>query len=194
MCKRDQSTKTCFKNLFPRPALMAAVSFTLAGRMTAQTFTTLYSFGSADGGDSHGGLIISGHILYGTTANYGRLDHGTVFGVNTDGAGFTILHNFAGSDGANPSATLLLADNTLFGTAYYGGSSGWGTLFKLNTDGTGFTTLHSFTRPNLSGNYANSDGVYPNAGLILSGNILYGAASGGGSSGKGTVFKLNTDG
>src|SRR5438445_302125 len=37
-------------------------------------------------------------------------------------------------------------------------------------------------------------GVNPHAGLILSGNTLYGTASGGGSSFNGTVFKVNTDG
>ena len=40
----------------------------------------------------------------------------------------------------------------------------------------------------------NSDGAYPHAGLILSGNTLYGTAYGGGSSGNGTVFAVNTDG
>src|SRR5260221_14692225 len=40
----------------------------------------------------------------------------------------------------------------------------------------------------------NSDGAYPNAGLILSGNTLYGTASQGGSYGWGTVFAVNTDG
>ena len=44
-----------------------------------------------------------------------------------------------------------------------------------------FTNLHSF-------NY--SDGVRPTAGLILSGNTLYGTAIVGGSSGQGTVFSL----
>jgi uncharacterized repeat protein (TIGR03803 family) len=49
-----------------------------------------------------------------------------------------------------------------------------------------FTTLHSFT--------FGSDGANSEAGLILSGNTLYGTASGGGNSGYGTVFKVNTDG
>src|ERR1035437_5539043 len=49
-----------------------------------------------------------------------------------------------------------------------------------------FTTLHSFTGGN--------DGAYPDAGLILSGNTLYGTAYYGGSSAYGTVFKLNADG
>src|SRR5438552_1420912 len=34
----------------------------------------------------------------------------------------------------------------------------------------------------------------PSAGLDLSGNTLYGTTTGGGSSGKGTVFAVNTDG
>src|SRR2546425_1152833 len=48
-----------------------------------------------------------------------------------------------------------------------------------------FTTLHSFT---------GSDGAVPLAGLILSGNTLYGTARDGGSGGNGTVFAVNTDG
>jgi uncharacterized repeat protein (TIGR03803 family) len=53
----------------------------------------------------------------------------------------------------------------------------------MNTDGTGYTVLKSFT---------NNDG--PNAGLILSGGTLYGTTYMGGSSGDGTVFKMNTNG
>jgi uncharacterized repeat protein (TIGR03803 family) len=48
-----------------------------------------------------------------------------------------------------------------------------------------FTPLHSFT--------GGSDGANPDAGLILSGNTLYGTTSVGGPSGYGTVFKVNTD-
>ncbi len=56
-------------------------------------------------------------------------------------------------------------------------------------------TLHAFTvlSTNLS-NATNSDGAKPQAGLILSGNTLYGTASGGGNAGLGTVFAVNTDG
>ena len=78
------------------------------------------------------------------------------------------------SDGANPYAGLILSGNTLYGTACGGGSSGNGTVFAVNTDGTGFTNLHSFTHLVLPG--TNSDGANPYAGLILSGNTLYGTA------------------
>src|SRR5438552_8314630 len=97
------------------------------------------------------------------------------------------LHNFTGNDGARPEAGLILSGNTLYATAAEGGSSGNGTVFAVNTDGTSFTNLHIFTA--LSGPLsANSDGAFPDTGLILSDNILYGTAYYGGSSGNGTVF------
>src|SRR5712671_4684075 len=102
---------------------------------------------------------------------------------------FTTLHSFEGSsDGAVPYGGLILSGNTLYGTA--------STVFAVNTDGTGFTTLYTFTASstNSSGVYTNSDGADPYAGLILSGNTLYGTAEYGGRSGYGTVFAVNTDG
>src|ERR1039457_4475683 len=56
-----------------------------------------------------------------------------------------------------------------------------------------FTTLHSFTALDQT-YYTNGDGRYPSCTLVLSGNVLYGTASGGGSSGNGTVFAVNTNG
>jgi uncharacterized repeat protein (TIGR03803 family) len=95
------------------------------------------------------------------------------------------------SDGSIPQAGLLLAGTTLYGSASGGGASGNGTLFKLNLDGSGFANLHNFT-DSISG--MNSDGYSPMSGLILSGNTLYGSANSGGTSGDGTLFKINTDG
>ena len=64
-------------------------------------------------------------------------------------------------------------------------------MFAVNTDGTGFTNLYNFTIW-VSG--INNDGAQPEAGLILSGNTLYGTTYGGGTNGDGTVFAINTDG
>src|SRR5204863_3830097 len=117
-------------------------------------FTRLHDFAPTDssgGTNSDGyfpsaGLLVSGSTLYGTARMGGTLGPGTVFAVNTDGAGFTTLHNFsAGSDGAFPQAALILSGDTLYGTAPQGGSSGPGTVFAVNSDGPGLTTLHSFT-------------------------------------------------
>jgi uncharacterized repeat protein (TIGR03803 family) len=158
-------------------------------------FTILYSFaGGNDGANPQGGLILSGNTLYGTATVGGSSDNGTVYKVSTNGTGFGTLHSFTAidltyftnSDGAIPEGSLILSGSTLYGTANGGGSSNYGTVFAVNTGGTGFKNLHSFT--------GGSDGAKPYAGLILSGNTLYGTAYGGGSLGKGTAFAVNTNG
>ena len=77
-----------------------------------------------------------------------------------------------------------------------GGSyNGNGTVFAINTDGTGFTNLYTVLR---HGSPAiilpTATEAIPHAGLILSGNTLYGTAYDGGTYGNGTVFAVNTNG
>jgi len=132
-------------------------------------------------------LKLSDSTLYGAAAFGGYVGNGTLFKVNTDGSGFTNLYNFTyTSNGVNPHTRLILSGSTLYGTAQNGGSSGKGTVFAINTDGSSFTNLHSFS--------GGSDGAYPRAALVLSGNTLYGAVSEGGTSGAGTLFSVRTDG
>ena len=196
--------------------LIGGLNLIPAGRVTAQTFTTLYSF-SANGTNSSGAftnrdganpyarltVAANGNIRYGTASLGGSSGAGTVFAVNLDGTGFTNLYSFTAgstnasgdytnSDGIGPWAGLILAGNTLYGTAYHGGRFGEGTVFAINTDGTGFTNLHSFSA---TGAFEiNQDGTYPNAELILFGDTLYGTASRGGSAGLGAVFSVKRDG
>src|SRR5208283_4630418 len=109
------------KNLFLLPTLIAGLGLMLAGRVTAQTFTTLHSFTAldpytgttnSDGANPYAGLILSRNTLYGTAEDGGSSGNGTVFAVNTDGTGFTNLYSFTptpapaytNSDGANPWA------------------------------------------------------------------------------------------
>jgi uncharacterized repeat protein (TIGR03803 family) len=163
------------------------------------SFTTIYSFTAytsgtnSDGASPLGRLVLSGDTLYGTTSAGGVANgFGSIFKVNTDGTGFTTLHLFGVSgvsDPAFPMAGLVLSGSTLYGTTEAGGGSGAsGTVFMIDTSGTGFAALHTFSAI-VSG--TNSDGAHPKASLVLSGNILYGTASSGGLSGKGTVFSLN---
>src|SRR5260370_42024526 len=81
---------------------------------------------------------------------------------------YSYTANGTNSDGATPAAGLITnsSGNTLYGTTFGGGTWGYGTVFKVNTDGTVFTNLHSFTAPSASPPYGNSDGTYPQAGLI----------------------------
>ena len=159
-------------------------------------FTNLHTFTATatnDGANPYAGLILSSNTLYGTAYSGGDSGNGTVFAVNTNGAGMTNLHYFSAvdfatetnNDGANPYAGLALVGKTLYGTTVFGGSSAVGTVFAVNTDGTGFTNLHSFT---------GLDGTAPLGTLVLSGNTLYGTTKGDAVVSDGTVFAINTDG
>jgi uncharacterized repeat protein (TIGR03803 family) len=114
-----------------------------------------------------------------------------VFKIGIDGTGFAVLKEFSHADGHQPLGKLVLHAGVLYGTTWSGGSSTNGTVFRLNTNGTEFAVLKHFTSEI---NWTNSDGVAPNAELVLSGNTLYGTTQYGGKQAGGTVFKLNTDG
>jgi uncharacterized repeat protein (TIGR03803 family) len=172
-------------------------------------FTTLHSFALAaasptletnsDGASPSGSLVLSGNTLYGTATLDGINGAGTVFALSTNGTAFSVLHTFAislylvgeftNSDGINPNGSLVLSGNTLYGSADYGGTNGEGTVFALSTNGAALI-IHAFTV--LAGSPStNSDGASPVAGLVLSGNTLYGTTSAGGRNGAGTVFSLS---
>lgn len=169
------------------------------------TFSALYDFtaldpsnpdfsANTDGAYPIAGLVLDGNMLYGAADSGGDSGGGTLFAINSDGTGFLTLHSFTfAGDQAAPDASMVLAGGALYGTSHHGASTGFGTVFKVKTDGNDFETLHTFS-PLDPATGTNSDGVYPSGGLTLLGNTLYGTASGGGLSGSGTVFKLNTDG
>lgn len=154
-------------------------------------YTNFYSFNGGDGMHPESALVFSGQRLYGTTTDGGGLfAQGTVFAINKDGSGFASLHTFTFSDGSTPRAGLTLSGNTLYGVTLFGPPIFEGTIFSLNTDGTGFTNLYFFSEFSDAAR-TNYDGANPQAGLIISGNTLYGTASAGGVNGHGTIFKLS---
>jgi hypothetical protein len=155
--------------------LPAGLGLMLAGRASAQTFTTLYSF---DWVGPYAEMVLSGNTLYGT-ARGGAFD--TVFAINTDGTGFTNIYSvdYTREYGEAWLSGLILSGNTLYGNAVQSlldpmedGSFFEG--FAVNTDGTGFTNIYSFTSDSDVG------GLSRLAGLILSGNTLYGTGYWGG--------------
>jgi uncharacterized repeat protein (TIGR03803 family) len=166
-------------------------------------FVSLYQFGGGDGETPRCGVVLSGNTLYGTTSGGGN-GTGNIFALNTDGSGFTDLYDFSPTsynyaaistnfDGTLPNY-LVVSGGTLYGTAGGGGLYGAGTVFSLNMDGSGFATLHTFARGAAYGSpVPNPDGAGPLA-LTVSGNVLYGTTAYGGSSGYGTLFRINTDG
>lgn len=114
----------------------------------------------------------------------------------------TSLHVFAGfpNDGASPAAPLTPgAEGVLYGTTQYGGSGncvgegfqGCGTIFELMppADPGGAwteTVIYSFSTN------SKDDGAFPIAGVVVGTHgQLFGTTSGGGTSGRGTVFQLS---
>ena len=151
--------------------------------------TVLHSFsGGPDGEYPSAGLVrdAAGN-LYGTTADGGTSGVGTVFKVDASGKE-TVLYSFGGgADGEYPFAGLVRdAAGNLYGTTADGGTSGVGMVFKVDVNGKE-AMLHSFG--------SGADGQHPFAGLVrdTAGN-LYGTTADGGTSGVGTVFKVDASG
>lgn len=174
------------------------VVFELVNSSGTYTEKVLYNFAGATPG---GGLTIdaSGN-LYGVTGNGGGSTNclggcGTVFELVNASGSYTkkALYVFPGGNaGADPNGELLLdAAGNLYGTAMAGGNTsldggyGGGVVFEVNPSGTE-TVLHTFG--SFTGDGISGEGV---GGLAMdtTGN-LYGATSGGGDYGNGTVFKL----
>jgi uncharacterized repeat protein (TIGR03803 family) len=148
------------------------------------TLTTLHNFtGGGDGGFLYGGLDIDKNgNLYGSTAEGGANDQGTVFEIANDGT-FTTLYSFTGgADGGSPESDVLFANGSVYGVADAGGdeSCQCGVLYKVTLGGEA-TALHTFT---------GSDGAGYSAGIIRSQGAFYGTSSGGGADGDGVVFSL----
>jgi uncharacterized repeat protein (TIGR03803 family) len=197
----------------PRPDVEGILS-------PAPIFTTLFTFGNADGGTPLAGLVqgTDGN-LYGTTAGggvnssgicagYGG-DCGTVFRITAAGA-LTTLYNFCAqtncTDGAAPNAALVQAsDGNFYGTTLYGGGNkncgygSCGTAFRM-TPGGELTTLYSFCSQT-TGLPAGecSDGFFPQGLVQATDGNFYGMTMGGGFYGEswyggGTIFRITPAG
>lgn len=183
----------------PSPVAIVIVILMFAGTVFAsgQKATVLHAFrkGSDDGLAPYGRLISdAAGNLYGTTADGGPSDAGTVFELTKPGgpAGWneTVLYNFTGgSDGLQPFGGLIVdSAGNLYGTTYRGGASDDGTVYQMTPpaqQGGAWTetVLYSFA--------GGSDGMGPQSDLIFdaAGN-LYGTTDNGGSPGNGIVFQL----
>jgi uncharacterized repeat protein (TIGR03803 family) len=86
--------------------------------------------------------------------------------------------------GIQPAGLVMDSAGNLFGTTSRGGANKYGIIFEIPATSNTVITLASFTGAN---------GIYPVGSLVIdSGGVLWGTTSGGGASGKGTVFSFLT--
>jgi uncharacterized repeat protein (TIGR03803 family) len=96
--------------------------------------------------------------------------------------------NFGGTNGWLPSGVLVAdAAGNVYGTTMMGGTYGYGTVYKVTPDDM-MIVLYSFGA-------TLTDGLIPMDGLTIdaSGN-LFGTTRFGGTNGRGTIFKIATNG
>jgi uncharacterized repeat protein (TIGR03803 family) len=160
----------------------------------AQSETISYSFANngVDGYQPYAALTLgAGGTVYGTTNLGGTHDYGTVFELTSQNIETPLVSFNTGANGGGsyPYFAGLVRDKVgnLFGTTSYGGAHNVGSVFVISPTGTE-TVLYSF------GNNPN-DGFYPYGGVVLdnAGN-LYGTTSIGGTSNRGTVFRVTPAG
>ncbi len=188
---------------------LAAITFSLAVSVQAQTESILHNFNNgATGGSPFAGLLMdSAGNLYGTTEFGGSPNHpsdqGVVYRLTLSGGHWqeTVLGDFPMELGTVAGLVQDAAGN-LYGVSTYGGVTapcpafglqGCGTVFELSPTSSGQwkrTQLYAFT--------GGADGALPLATLVFdaAGN-LYGTTGFGGDttcdspSGCGVVFRLS---
>jgi gliding motility-associated-like protein len=151
--------------------------------------TTIFNFtGTATGSEpTYNRLICDGSNLLGMTTDGGTNNNGTIFKISQDGSSFTKLYDFGLSpDGAVPFGSLYNDGTFLYGMTLRGGTTGDGTIFKIKSDGTGYVKILNFNGV--------TTGTDPWGAVTSDGTFLYGTTSQGGTSGRGTIFKVLTDG
>jgi len=170
-------------------------AFILSLALSAQTFTTLYSFGSQpyDGNLPGFGVVLGsqGGELYGVTSVGGRWNLGTVYELlppSSPGGAWTemVLHSFNGAQGLDPNCALAMGPNgSLYGVA---DSTTGAIAFQLDPP-TGTSTDWAYA---VIYQFTEADG-YPSGSLVFGsplgdGQSLYGATGVNGEAG--TVYRL----
>ena len=157
--------------------------------------TVIYAFPGIAGGQypyNAGVILGSDGRLYSTTDYGGSQGAGVLYQLDENGCE-RVLYTFdliTATGYGQPTGNVIRdSAGNFYGTTFIGQAAvgyGFGVVYKVNTSGHA-TLLHNFTN--------GDDGGNPYGGVILDakGNV-YGTASGGGASGSGVVFKIDTSG
>jgi uncharacterized repeat protein (TIGR03803 family) len=147
--------------------------------------TTLATFDSANGQHPFGGVMMDAQgNLFGTTANGGAGNDGTVWELAKGSSTISPLAAFSGPNGANPYSALTFdAQGNLYGTTYFGGANSDGTVFVIAKGSGLIGTIASFN---------GSNGANPIAGVKIDaqGNLYGTTVAGGSPVSTGTVWEI----
>ena len=183
-------------NLYGTTAFIAAGGAGAVYKLDRSGNTTvIYAFPGIAGGQypyNAGVILGSDGRLYGTTFYGGRRGAGVLYQLDGNGCE-RVLYSFDlhTANGYGQPTGNVIRDwaGNFYGTTFIGQADagyGYGVVYKVDTTGHA-TVLHNFTN--------GADGGNPYAGVILdSKGNAYGTASGGGASGAGVVFKIDTSG
>jgi len=145
-------------------------------------FAIVHDFDDIDGQGVQHGLVLNpnNNLLYGTTVLAGTYGYGNVFTINPNGGGISFIYQFTNM--VSPYGGLAFtSDGAAYGFGRWGLSQK-GLVYKL---GGGYSIFYTFT---------GTDGQWPEATPIISGNTIFGVTPFGGTNGNGNVFRINTDG
>ena len=145
-------------------------------------FADLHDFNDSDGQGPVHGLVFNNNnnLLYGSTVLAGTYGYGNIFTVDPSNDGLSFVYQFTNM--VSPYGGLAFdSSGGIYGLGRWGLSQK-GLVYKL---GGGYSILYTFT---------GTDGQWPEATPIISGNTIFGVTSFGGSNGNGNVFRINTDG
>jgi uncharacterized repeat protein (TIGR03803 family) len=197
------------------PATQVAGGVIYRSTVNGSSVKTLHQMSIDEGYAPKAGLLqASNGLLYGTTRLGSRTvaySTGTIYSVAFDGTGYSTLHTFGvysttnvngnpiNADGAYPETALIEgSDGYLYGTARAGGDNGTGVVFRMSLDGTGFSVLHQFgpvTSAATDSVVKNVGGSSPVGSLVQAADgYLYGSATVGGITGRGTIYRIRMDG
>jgi len=169
---------------------------------STNVFSVLHTFAQNDGtkypegrqGYSAPAQGSDGRMYVARMYGGGPQDYGAIDAIDPSSLTFSVVHVIAAYNGTiYPDGyylfggLVLASDGKLYGETYNGGAYGNGILYSLATDGT-FTDIHDVHN-------AVGEGGSGYAGLSqLSSGALVGTNVGGGGSGNGELFTVNTDG
>ena len=176
----------------------AALTFSLAVRAQAQTFSNLSVFDGTNGNQPSTVIQATDGNFYGVTGYGGAAQKGNVARITPSGE-VTSIYDFCSQlhcrDGATPDTPPVLgSDGNLYGVTVSGGSAtngldGWGTVYKMTLAGQ-ITTLHIFCKATPC-----VDGTHPVGIMQASDGNLYGTTfGGGGPNDSGVLFRITTSG